>query len=272
MFLVVPQWQGSGSSRSMRLVDGATAIAGDLPASSTTMIEVPLEAGDERGTGVARCGSLLLVRERMHRQLALAKEPVITIGGDCGVDLAAIEHVLHEDVAVVWLDAHPDLNTPESSPSGAFHGMVLRTLIGDGHADLTPAVPLSPGRVVLAGVRAADVAEDDYIEEAGIRRLGVEQLGAERGADALVAAIEATGATSVYLHIDLDVIDPAEFAGLGYPEPFGLAPSVLVDLVKAVKRRFRMVGAAITEFAPASPEDAAEDLPTVLRVIGALNG
>jgi arginase len=267
MFLVVPQWQGSGSSRSMRLVDGANAILGDLPSSSTKTVEIPLEAGDERGSGVARCGSLLLVRERMHHELRAATGPVITIGGDCGVELAAIEHVLDSDVAVVWFDAHPDLNTPESSPSGAFHGMVLRSLLGDGAADLLPSTPLAPDRLILAGTRACDPAEDDYLSSSGLRCIEVEDLDA----DSLIGAIEETGATSVYLHIDLDVLDPGDFVGLGYPEPFGVSGSALVELIRAIKSRFPLAGAGITEFAPSSIDEAVEDLPTVLRIIGALS-
>lgn len=266
MFLVVPQWQGSGSSRSMRLVDGANAILGDLPTSATQTVDVPLEAGDERGTGVARAGSLLLIRERMQRALATATEPVITIGGDCGVELAAIEHVLDENVAVVWLDAHPDLNTPETSPSGAFHGMVLRTLLGEGSPSLLPATPLPTSRLVLAGTRACDPLEDEYITSTGLTKITIDDLNA----GSLVAAIEATGATSVYLHIDLDVLDPGEFTGLGYPEPFGLTGGGLIDLIKAVKARFPLAGAGIMEFAPASIDEAVDDMPTVLRIIGAL--
>src|SRR6187431_364480 len=137
-FVVVPQWQGSGSSRAMRLVDGAEAIRGDLPSASTRVVEIPLEAGDAQGSGVHRLSSIELVRDRLVESLRNVTGPAITIGGDCGVELAAISHIGDRDVAVVWFDAHPDLNTPESSPSSAFTGMVLRTLLGDGHASLVP--------------------------------------------------------------------------------------------------------------------------------------
>ena len=83
--------------------------------------------------------------------------------------------------------------------------------------------------------------------------------------------MEATGAERVYLHIDLDVLDPSDMAGLGYPEPFGVRATVLVETIKALLARFPLAGAGITEFAPASPDDAVEDLPTILRLIGALN-
>ncbi|MBC7590368.1 MAG: arginase family protein, partial [Salinibacterium sp.] len=83
--------------------------------------------------------------------------------------------------------------------------------------------------------------------------------------------VEAIGATSIYIHIDLDVIDSSDFAGLGYPEPFGVSAAALLDTVKGLLARFPLAGAGITEFAPASVADSADDMPTILRVIGALS-
>ena len=269
-FVVVPQWQGSGSSRAMRLVDGAEAIRGDLPAASTFSVNVPLEAGDELDTGIARAGSLRLVHERTLAVLAEIDGWAITIGGDCGVSLAAVGHANQRtggDLAVVWLDAHPDLNTPQTSPSGAFTGMVLRALTGDGVEGLVPERPVAASHIVLAGVRSSDEGEEDFIAAAGIRRLGVDELATP---ELLLEAIAATGATSVYLHIDVDVLDPAEITGLGYPVPFGISAVALTELIRAVKGRFALAGASLTEFAPASPEAAVDDLGTILRVIGAL--
>ena len=269
-FVVVPEWQGSNSSRAMRLVDGAEAIRGDLPSASTFSVNVPLEAGDEMGTGIQRAGSLRLVHERTLAALAEIDGWAITVGGDCAVSLGAIAHANQRaagDLAVVWLDAHPDLNTPETSPSGAFNGMVLRALTGDCVEGLVPAIPVDPSKIVLAGTRAIDDGEEAFMAEHGIVPVDVDRLSTP---DALVAAIEATGATSVYLHIDVDVLDPAEVTGIGYPLPFGLSATTLTELIRGVKARFPLAGATIAEFAPASPEAAVDDLGTLLRIIGAL--
>jgi arginase len=98
--------------------------------------------------------------------------------------------------------------------------------------------------------------------------------GAGAGAATLVSAgtlaVAATGATRVFVHIDVDVLDPADIVGVGSPEPFGIPAAVLVDAVRALTGRFVLAGAGITEFAPASPEDAVEDLPTILRLVAAL--
>jgi len=86
----------------------------------------------------------------------------------------------------------------------------------------------------------------------------------------LLDAIAAGGATSVYIHIDLDVLDPAELAGLSDPVPFGVSAAALVAAVRAVKGRYRLAGASIAGFSPASVDEASDDLPTILRLIGAL--
>ncbi|MFC0682453.1 arginase family protein [Lysobacter korlensis] len=242
----------------MRLLDGAEAIRGDLPSSATRLIDVPLEAGDELDSGISRLSSLQLVRQRLSQEIAAAGGPVLTIGGDCGVEWAPISAFAGSDVTLVWFDAHPDLNSPATSPSAAFHGMVLRTILDEG---------FDPGRVVLAGARAFDDAEAAYVESAGIVHIPCDRLTEPAE---LVKAIEASGGERVYVHIDVDVLDPAFCAALGYPEPFGLDPAALVSMIGAIRERWPIAGAGLTEFAPESVERAADDLPTILRILSAL--
>ncbi len=258
-FLVVPQWQGSGSARAMRLVDGAEAIRGDLPAALTTVVDVPLEAGDAQGSGILRLSSLQLVRERLAEALARTEGAAIVVGGDCGVEWAAVERFAHEDVALVWFDAHADLESPETSPSGAFSGMVLRRLLDEGF----PAK-----RVVLAGARALGPGEERFLTSVPLRTLAVGEL--QDDAAALASAVAATGARTVYVHVDLDVLDPAELEGVDSPEPFGLTATALVSLVRTLVSGRPLAGAGVTGFAPASPDAAVQDLPTILRLVGAL--
>jgi len=266
-FFVVPQWQGSGSSRAMQLAQGAEAISTDLPSARTVTVPVPLGAGSDQGSGVRRLSSVEAVRNELQGALDAADGVPIIVGGDCGVELAAIGHAAsRHKLAVVWFDAHADLNSPQSSPSGAFHGMVLRTLLGEGPEGLVPRTPLEPGRVLLAGTRALDDAEQQYIADSGIRSFFPDELEA----GALATALRNSGADSVYIHIDLDVLDPGEFSSLGYPEPFGITVAELIERVREAKATLPMVGAGLTEFAPGSSEQADDDLPAILRIIGAL--
>jgi arginase len=259
-FVVVPQWQGSPSSRAMRQAEGAAAIREDLPAGATRDVAVPLEAGDDQGTGIARFSSLQLVRERLTDVLGELDTAAVVVGGDCAVSAAAVAHAAGKgEVALVWFDAHPDLNSPGTSPSGAFAGMVLRSIVDDG---VIPA-----GRVTLAGARSWDPGEEAYAAEQGIRAFSVDELADPA---ALVEAVAATGATSVYLHVDLDVLDPAELGGLLDPEPFGLASTALIAAIKALTAKLPLAGATIAAYAPSSEAGRDDDAPTILRIVGAL--
>ncbi|MGC5169363.1 arginase family protein [Micromonospora sp. DT81.3] len=269
-FLVVPQWQGSPSARAMQLIDGANAIAGDLPRSATTVLDVPMEAGESLGTGVHRLSALLRTKALVDEALAPQFEPVLLIGGDCGISLGGIAHTAraHDDLAVVWFDAHPDLHGPETSTSGAFGGMVLRAVLGDGvdGLSLEPGTVL-PSRVVLAGARSFDDAEQEYAQGRQLRELAPAAL-AEPGA--LAEAVRTSGARSVFVHVDLDVLDPSEISGVTSAQPFGVSLVDLLASIASLRAQVPLVGAAITGFSPSSPTAAIEDLGTILRVVGAL--
>ncbi|WP_375389412.1 arginase family protein [uncultured Amnibacterium sp.] len=272
-FVVVPQWQGSSSSRAMRLIDGAEAIRGDLPSAATIVVDVPLGAGDAVGTGVHRYSAVATVRERLRTALDAvpADELPVVIGGDCGVELGAVERASQAAAArgsrlgLVWFDAHPDLNTPATSPSGAFCGMVLRALLGDGAEGLTSAAPIEPSRVVLAGTRNMDDQEAEYVGASGVTVVDADSL-----ADGLGAAVDALDVDEVYLHVDLDVLDPGEFGGVTDPQPFGASLEDVTAAIAAASSGRRLAGAGITMFAPASADDVPGDMPPILRILSAL--
>ncbi|MGW5262105.1 arginase family protein [Microbispora sp. NPDC004025] len=268
--LQVPQWQGSSVEDARLLSLGAGRLASLLtsgeppaeppakPSVRALRVPVPDTAGTERD-GVRALDVLTIVAARTRAALGeCGTATVVTVGGDCGVEMEPVSAALkrHGDgLTVVWFDAHGDLNTPGSSPSHAFHGMVLRTLLGEGHPDLVPPRALHPRQVVLAGVRALDPAELAYATGAGLTRLTVPELTADPGV--LVPAVAAAGGTAVYIHIDLDVLDPQEFGSLSYPEAGGLSVAALRDAVRALTARFPLAGLGITEYAPRREEDEA---------------
>lgn len=269
-FVVVPQWQGSPSSRAMQLIDGAHAIAGDLPRAATTVLEVPVEAGESLGTGVRRLSSLLRIRSLVAEAIAGWDEPVLVVGGDCGVAIAPVAQAAsrHPRLAVVWIDAHPDLNASESSPSGAFAGMALRAILGDAPEGLAlESGAISPADVVLAGARSFDDAEQVFVAEHGIRVVSPDALV---DPDALRDAVQATGADAVYVHVDVDALDPAAIAGNAHPEPFGIALADLTAAIGRLRSAIPLAGASIAGYSPASAAVAEDDLGALLRLVGAL--
>ncbi|MFI8832807.1 arginase family protein [Streptomyces afghaniensis] len=248
---------------------GAAWLAGLIPAGRRHTVTIDDSIGKARG-GVQSAD--VLERHLLAVRTALAEvpagEPTVTIGGDCAVDLAPVEAALSaygDRLTVVWFDAHGDLNTPQSSPSGAFHGMVLRALIGDGPEGLRPARSLSADRVVLAGARSLDPGEQDLVKSRGIRHVGAEQL-TEPGP--LLAAVRATGAEAVYLHIDLDVLDPTVFPAVGTPEPGGVGVEELVGAVRALTDEFALAGLALTEYE--RTEAVAQEEAVLRRIVEGL--
>ena len=251
--LCIPQWQGSSAPEARRLQGGARRTAELVPADAR--VDVPVL--DEDGAKVRGVRRLDVLREnlRLTRQaLAGIDDIVVTVGGDCGVELgpiAAARAQHGDDLTVLWIDANPDVSTPATLPSGSFHGMVLRTLLGDGAVELVPDEPLVPGQVVLTGIREFEPLQREYLEEAAIRWHGVDDF--ERSLEGLVGP--------VYLHVDLDVLDPSEFTSVGYSSPGGPSVQRVLALIARVDG---IVGASITEHAP--PEDATDS--DVVRRIG----
>jgi arginase len=254
--LCVPQWQGSGAPQAPRLMAGARRTAELVPADARVVVPV-LDSDGEISAGV-RALDVLLENLRMTQDaLAGIDDVVVTAGGDCGVELAPVAAArarYGDELTVVWIDAHPDVSTPETLPSGSFHGMVLRTLLGEGAAPLTPEEPLAPEQVILAGIRSFEPGQREYIEHARIRCYPVEHI--ERALHDL--------SCPVYVHVDLDVLDPAEFTSTCYPEPDGVPSHRLIDLLAGVDD---IVGASLTEHA--LPDDAdVESDDDVLRRLG----
>ncbi len=273
IFVVMPEWQGSASSRAMLLADGAAQLREDLPPSARFEVAVPAHAGDSLGTPVARLSSVLAARDAAREVLRGHDGAAITVGGDCASTLAGLEHAIARDpnTAVLWFDAHPDLQHPSTSPSGAASGMALRHALGDGVPDLVSAQPVDPSRVLLVGAREVDPEEAEAITRFGIRTQPVLSTGADSDVgDSIALWLSEMGATSVYVHIDLDVLDPAEFASVHGAVPFGFAVTELTAAIRAAVATVPLAGAAICEFAPADSAMAAEDAPTVLRVLAAL--
>jgi arginase len=237
------------------LIEGAHRSAALVPADVRVTVPVMNAAGPVEG-GVRALGVLVENLLRVQDVLRELDDLVITVGGDCGVDLAPITaaHDRYGDrLTLLWIDAHPDLYSPRTIRS--FHGMVLRTLLGDGPHVLVPPRPLSPAQVILGGVRTGDPTEFEFIDRHGLRCHGVADLA--RAFDGLTGP--------VYAHVDLDVLDPDSFAATCYPVADGVATDRLAALLSTVDN---LVGAAITEHAPfRGPVNKSE--ADVIRRLGA---
>lgn len=163
-----------------------------------------------------------------------AKEFPLVLGGDHSQAIGSIAGIARQlrcqgkTLGVLWVDAHTDMNTPDTSPSGNIHGMPLATLLGNGPKELTsisgdgPA--LKPENVVVFGVRDVDKHEAHIVKETGVRVYTMSEIDARGVGTCLEEALGILNKASggIHLSYDLDGSDPSVAPGTGTPVPGGL--------------------------------------------------
>ncbi|HWI22997.1 MAG TPA: arginase family protein [Baekduia sp.] len=267
--LVWPQWQGAGTGVVAQLLPefplhqarrgyavGARVLQAVLPDHGGPTEIVPVESADppsEAVGGIEARGAL--TASLAAAQQAIARHDVdriLTLGGECSVSVApfaALADRYGEDLAIVWIDSHPDVGTPQSGYDG-YHAMALAALTGHGDEEIIGSLPatIDTHRVAIAGLH--DWTEDDFpnIAEWGITSFPPDQL---RDSSAqLLQWLESTGATKVAIHFDVDVIDSDEHAlGLGQV-PGGLTGEQARRVVQDLAAASDIVGLTVAEFIP----------------------
>jgi len=195
-----------------------------------TPVAESLEAGDESARFLPQILELCDSVAKLVGDARRKGETPLVLGGDHSVALGSLVGMasVHGRGGVVWLDAHGDLNTPESSPTGNVHGMVLAAALGLGGAlfareDWTlPAV--ESGRLALVGVRSLDQGERELLKQLDAKvftMTDLDRIGIERCMREAIA--HASGAAFLHVSLDLDVVDPETAPGVGTPVRGGLS-------------------------------------------------
>src|ERR687896_243680 len=208
-------------------------------------------------------GCLLEAGGQIDDALAAGDTPVL-LAADCSVSVTTLPAVLRHrpEARVLWLDAHGDYNTPETSGSGYLGGMCLSGACGEWDAGLAETIP--PERVVLAGVRDLDSGERELLERSAATVIGASVV------ETLVAVKNALDGAPAFVHIDLEVLDTDEFPA-AVPAPGGLSSDKLYDLMEAVADDSELVGLEITAFeAPRDEDERADMAETAMRVLDPL--
>ena len=154
----------------------------------------------------------------------------LVLGGDHSLSIGSIRGAARiKKLGVIWIDAHADFNTDETTPSGNIHGMPLAALCGFGDVRLSrlwdEVLPVvDPKRVAIVGARDLDPGEKVNLREAGVMVMGMEQIDRLGMVAAVEKAIErvSRNADGIYLSFDMDAMDPRHAPGVGTPVPAGL--------------------------------------------------
>ncbi len=192
----------------------------------------PIPETVERGGNPQRLGA---IREVCAEIAGETKEMVgnglfpIILGGDHSVSIGTVSGASSAGrTGVIWLDAHADFNTPETSPSGNVHGMPLATLAGLGHPDLVgiggEGAKVRPEDIVIVGLRSVDHEEQRLLRETGVHVYTMKEIDAYGVARVVRRAIEdLSHLERVHLSFDLDALDPEIAPGVGTPVRGGLS-------------------------------------------------
>lgn len=197
----------------------------------------------------------------VERSLQQGVFPLL-LGGDHSQAIGSIAGVSRylkrqgKSLGVLWVDAHTDMNTPDSSPSGNIHGMPLATLLGYGPEELTAicgnGAALSPEHVVVFGVRDVDRGEAQLVKKTGIRVFTMSEIDARGAGACLEEAMQILGRATggIHLSYDLDGSDPAVAPGTGTPVPGGLNFRESHLVCETLARSKRLVSMEVVELNP----------------------
>ena len=212
----------------------------------------PRPAGFEDDLRDSR-GCLLEAGGQVDDAMSAGLFPVL-LASDCSICMTTLPTVLRHvpDARVVWLDAHGDFNTPATTPSGFLGGMCLAGACGRWDTGFEGSI--DPADVVMVGARDLDGGERVELERAGVGTAPPEKLA---------GALEGE---AIYVHLDLDVLDPSEFPAQ-FPAPEGLSSQGLRDLLGELAEGSRVVGLEITAFEAPEDDDERERLAAMIESV-----
>jgi arginase len=209
--------------------------------------------------------SVALVAERLADNVAATMKDgsfFVVLGGDhsCAVGTwsgAARTLRRRGPLGLIWVDAHMDSHTPDTTPSGNYHGMPVACLLGHGDKRLVKLAGKSPAidprHLCMIGIRSYERGEADLLEQLGVAIFDFATVK-RRGLDAVMAdaiSIVDKGTAGFGLSVDVDAIDPGQAPGVGTPASGGLHADDVVEVVPKVARHPNYIGFELAELNPA---------------------
>lgn len=266
--LIYPQWQGGDIAKWITEVkDPEQASRGyylgahllDFLAPSTGQKTLTVPVSTELCKRVVTDG--VLDRDAIAQQTRVAldildiekPDRIVTLGGECSVSVVPFTWLASkypDDVAVIWIDAHPDITLP-GDVYPAYHAMAVTALMGDGDKKILGQLPakIDPSRILFVGLRDWErdeikVRQNEY----GIKHLTPEETVS--GSEKVIEWLRNTGASNVAIHFDMDVLDPNEIIAAVGVVPDGLKIAEVVRVINDVAKEKNLVGLTVAEPMP----------------------
>jgi arginase len=275
---------GPSAIRVAGLSEKVTRLGFDLQELGAVFVKDPevCPVGEERSKYLHEIASTCeQLRGKVLAAIEAGATPVV-LGGDHSIAIGSIAaQAIHHrkrglPVGLIWVDAHADMNTPETSPSGNIHGMPLAVSLGRGAKELVALAGGPPAllsrHVSLFGVRDLDVEERRIVKESGVRVFTMAEIDERGVAQCMDEAIEraSTGTAGIHLSFDLDAVDPQYAPGVGTAVPGGLTYREAHFACERVARSGRLLGMDVVELNPVLDEHGRTARLAVELILSAL--
>ena len=236
---------------------------GNVPVAQAESVS---DSGPSQARFLPQIASVCTSLGEMVTAALTAGELPLVLGGDHSIAAGTVAGVSRffrarqQKIGLIWLDAHADMNTPQSSPSGNVHGMPLACCIGLGPPELTQifgfAPKIDPSNLALVGIRDLDPPERDIVRQTGIRAFTMREID-ERGMRAVMdeaISIATRGTVGFHLSLDMDFIDPEFAPGVGTPVRGGVTYREAHLAMEIASDSGKMVAMEVVEVNPVIDE------------------
>ncbi len=247
MKIYFPQWQGSGTGQDIE--SGAKTILeylNDAEFKKIALSKIPSGKMETQKYHINNYDAIVEQLTHLKKEIdSIQPHSIQTIGGDCGLEIVPVSYLnqKHPNLGVIWFDAHADINRPCDSPSCNFHGMPLRTLLGEGEENMNSLLfsTIEASQIHYIGVRDIDQTEQERIDTDNIYapiNVNIEDL---------IRTLKSKNITHLYLHFDFDCLEPADYNKTYYQVPNGLKISDAEKHITALNTNFTIVGSSVLE-------------------------
>lgn len=266
--LIYPQWQGASivplipevknpddASRGYFL--GAQLLNFLAPDSGQETLTVPvsIELEDRQVTDGVLDRDIIVRQTRTALDMLRVSNPdkIVTLGGECSVSVVPFTYLAEKydnDVAVIWIDAHPDITLPGDVYPG-YHAMAVTACMGYGDKRILEELPakISPSKILLVGLRNWERDEiKERQQQYGIKHLSPQDVA--QNSDAIKSWLKACGASKVVIHFDMDALDPAEIIAAVGTDPDGMKMEEVIRVINDIAAEKELVGLTIAEPMP----------------------
>ena len=266
--LVYPQWQGGrvdallpelpreDASRGYHLGSQLLNFLAPETTDKTVTVPVSLETGSRKVEKGILDRDIILKQSRAALELLRENKPdrIVTLGGECSVSVVPFTYLAEKygkEIAIVWIDAHPDINLP-GDEYPAYHAMALTACLGMGDGEIMELLPdkVDASRALLVGLRAYEKSGGTKERQQKLGIAGLSPAEVAQDSSKILEWLKNTGAKKVLVHFDMDVLDPAEIIAAVGTDPAGLKIEQTVRILNDIAAHYDITGLTIAEPMP----------------------